>query len=216
MSEISPSSTPSPEVKRQILPLPLQEQLLRCRLILKSPVSALTVWEQLLSAEDRAFLGGNMEDCYRSLGTVGMWMKLKGVSELRASVDLALELDHITSGTHKRLLREIGESETNHVRVLPVWNQDTGELRFGDQVVRRVRSRTRADNIVRILDAFQEDGWPDRIDDPLPGGTDSQRLREAVRTLNQDLEKIRFRADGTGTGIVWETAQTRATPAPGT
>ncbi len=114
------------------------------------------------------------------------------------------------------MLREIGESETNHVRVLPVWNQDTGELRFGDQVVRRVRSRTRADNIVRILDAFQEDGWPDRIDDPLPGGSDSQRLREAVRTLNQDLERIRFRADGTGTGIAWETAQARATPAPGT
>ncbi len=195
------------------LPSPLQEKLLSLRLKLKAAASAHMMWERLLSDEDRASLGGDLETCWRSMGTVGIWMRLRGVSELRAAVDLGLELDHISAADHKWLLREIGESKTSSVRVLPSWNRDTGELQFGGQFVRRIARRMLAANIVLILDAFQKQGWPDRIDDPLPNGPDKQRLREAVRTLNKRLKVIRFRADGTGCGIVWEVAKTHAAPA---
>jgi hypothetical protein len=61
-----------------------------------------------------------------------------------------------------------------------------------------------AKNVVKILDAFQEDGWPKRIDDPLQPSKDQQRLHEAIKRLNDNLDILRFRADGTGQGILWE------------
>ena len=61
----------------------------------------------------------------------------------------------------------------------------------------------------RILAAFEEEGWKERIDDPLPplaGRREANRLRNEVQALNQRLEKpvIRFIMDGTGLGICWE------------
>ena len=59
---------------------------------------------------------------------------------------------------------------------------------------------------MKVLDAFQEDGWPDRIDDPLSPSKDQQRLHETIASLNENmaLPLVHFRADGTGQGIVWE------------
>jgi hypothetical protein len=58
-------------------------------------------------------------------------------------------------------------------------------------------------NIIPILDAFQEEDWPSRIDDPLPGGRDPVRLAGAIRSLNDGLERIEFGKDGSGEGVVW-------------
>ena len=60
-----------------------------------------------------------------------------------------------------------------------------------------------------ILAAFQEEGWPPHLDDPLPpvrDGYPKDRLRDAIRHLNANQKKrlIRFRGDGTGQGILWE------------
>jgi hypothetical protein len=59
-----------------------------------------------------------------------------------------------------------------------------------------------------ILAAFQEDGWPGRIDDPLPwvdGLGPQERLHEAVKGLNrgQLARLLEFRRDGTGEGVTW-------------
>jgi hypothetical protein len=179
------------------------------------------MWHGLLTEEERQCLGGEWEPLWRKKNAVGIWMQLRGVSQARATVDLAKELNLLSEADHRRLLREIGESQTAvdanpamPARDRPVWNRDTSQLHYRGEIVRRVVSPSRASSICRILDAFQEDGWPERIDDPLPGGPGAQRLRETIRTLNKGLAKIRFRADGTSTGIVWEVADTRATPAP--
>ncbi len=86
--------------------------------------------------------------------------------------------------------------------VKPRWNKETHELRFKGQVIRKVRPI--AKNVIRILDAFEEDGWPSRIDDPLAPSPETRRVSETLRTLNEGLDMIRFRADGTGEGIIWE------------
>ena len=57
--------------------------------------------------------------------------------------------------------------------------------------------------------AFQEEGWPAHLDDPLPPlhkGCSKDRLRDAIRHLNANQKNrlIRFRGDGTGQGILWE------------
>ena len=86
----------------------------------------------------------------------------------------------------------------------PIWDRERGELTYRGTVIKRVRSVSVAKNVVRVLDAFQEDGWRDRIDDPLDPSKDQQRLHETIKRLNDNLEIIRFRADGTGQGIRWE------------
>lgn len=60
-----------------------------------------------------------------------------------------------------------------------------------------------------ILDAFQEEGWPRHIDDPLSGACADagKRLRKAIEGLNhQDNKFTIFSADGTGQGVRWRRA----------
>jgi hypothetical protein len=62
-------------------------------------------------------------------------------------------------------------------------------------VIKRIRSLKQAKNVVLILDSFEELGWPERVDDPLPGGSGIdrvERLYEAVKSLNDRLKLIRF------------------------
>jgi hypothetical protein len=96
----------------------------------------------------------------------------------------------------------------------PKWNKERGELRWQRQLARKVVLR--ATNIVAVLDAFEAQGWPFKIKDPLAPPPDphvamkhqrmsnSMRLHETIKTLNDGLRLIRFHADGTGEGISWE------------
>ncbi len=57
--------------------------------------------------------------------------------------------------------------------------------------------------------AFEEEGWPHRIYDPLPpkGETNPKiRLHETIKWLNRNRENplLRFLGDGTGEGLCWE------------
>jgi hypothetical protein len=59
-----------------------------------------------------------------------------------------------------------------------------------------------------VLESFEQQGWPQRIENPLGDewGLDrKERLRETVKSLNEGLKSkgIRFHADGTG-GVRWE------------
>ena len=56
------------------------------------------------------------------------------------------------------------------VEVKPKWDRARQELRLGDAVVKQFK--VPAANQERILAAFEEDGWPVRIDDPLPPSSD--------------------------------------------
>lgn len=88
----------------------------------------------------------------------------------------------------------------------PVWDQDRRELRFGVAVVKRFTQRAGVQEA--ILAAFEEEGWPGRIDDPLPPLPDQDapsRLRSAVNNLNRPRRPspIRFGVCNLGTGIFW-------------
>ena len=89
----------------------------------------------------------------------------------------------------------------------PEWNLALRELSYGGVLVKRFK--TPAPNQVRIIKAFHEEGWPPRIDDPLPPVSDQdsrRRLIDAIRYLNRNQANslIRFHGDGTGRGILWE------------
>lgn len=91
--------------------------------------------------------------------------------------------------------------------VVPVWDRDRQELRVGDQVVKQFKAP--APNQELILSVFQEDGWPVRIDDPLPpsGSRDpKRRLHDTINSLNRchKVFMLRFLGDGRASGIRWE------------
>jgi len=93
-----------------------------------------------------------------------------------------------------------------HKKIAPAWDAERRELRLGLVMVKEFRQP--AKNQETILAAFQEENWPPRIDDPLPGGDNRdarERLHNTVNRLNrQPVRMIRFLLDGTGQGILWE------------
>jgi hypothetical protein len=87
----------------------------------------------------------------------------------------------------------------------PEWDNQRRELKFDGKLVKRLRQR--AENQQRILDEFEEQGWPSRIDDPLPGTSTisrSQRLADTLKRLNKNNQFLIFRRDGTTEGVIWE------------
>jgi hypothetical protein len=93
------------------------------------------------------------------------------------------------------------------VPAVPVWDCDRQELRLGRAVVKRFK--VPAPNQEVILAAFQEEGWPVRIDDPLtplPGQDAKRRLHETITSLNRNQKccLLSFHGDGSGEGVLWE------------
>jgi hypothetical protein len=89
----------------------------------------------------------------------------------------------------------------------PHWQRERRRLSFAGQLVKVYRQV--AFTQVTVLAAFQEEDWPERIDDPLPrapGQDPSRRLADTIKNLNrhQVNRLIRFSADGTGRGVCWE------------
>lgn len=101
-----------------------------------------------------------------------------------------------------------GSAAQNDVREMtPKWDCDRQELRFRHDVVKVFKLNS--PNQATILAAFEEEGWPTRIDDPLPHHSEidpKQRLHDTIKSLNRNQKRrlIRFRGDGTGQGIRWE------------
>jgi hypothetical protein len=126
------------------------------------------------------------------------------VSPERALIDLALSADLLPVGRYESFRKAIDEPVSNRHKQIPVWNDSAGELRLNGELVREVVPR--AKNVRLILNAFQEDGWPIRVDSPLPGGRNSRALREAVRNLKDRITRIEFFCDGKGEGVRWQHA----------
>ena len=90
--------------------------------------------------------------------------------------------------------------------VIPRWETDRRVLSIGEQVVKLFP--VPSPNQEAILAAFQEEGWPSFIYDPLPQLLDQcpkDRLHDAIKRLNahQINGLIRFRGDGTGQRVCW-------------
>jgi hypothetical protein len=89
---------------------------------------------------------------------------------------------------------------------VPHWQSARRELRWVRELVKRYRLP--APNQEMILGALEEEGWPPRIDDPLPrhpGQDSAQRLHDTIKALNrhQVNRLLVFERDGTGEGVQW-------------
>jgi hypothetical protein len=94
-----------------------------------------------------------------------------------------------------------------NVPEVPRWDSETRTLSVGERIVKRFRVPSR--NQETVLAAFEEEGWPRRIDDPLPYRTGLKakyRLHFTIGRLNHSKREqvIRFFGDGTGEGVCWK------------
>lgn len=110
-------------------------------------------------------------------------------------------------GVATRLESALTSTITEAVEARPRWDSELNELRMDQVLIKRFRWQ--AVNQATVLCAFEEEGWPERIDDPLspqPGLDSKNRLHDTIKCLNRGhkIPLIRFRGDGTGQGIIWE------------
>lgn len=90
---------------------------------------------------------------------------------------------------------------------LPRWDRQRRQLRMAGELVKEFKLPS--PNQETILMAFEEDGWPPRIDDPLPPQPQldpRRRLHDTIKALNRKQKNylLRFMGDGSGEGIRWE------------
>ena len=88
----------------------------------------------------------------------------------------------------------------------PRWDSQQRALFLGPRIVKRYARPSQNQELV--LAAFQEEGWPLRVDDPLPPKREldpKRRLNKTIESLNacQENRLIAFHGDGTGAGIRW-------------
>ena len=141
--------------------------------------------------------------CFYRWGAVGIWMKLKRLSQLPAIIDLAYERGLLSEPARQRLLKTIGaKPPAKPPSKLPVWDREEKTLRLGRTRIRTIASLNRATNIVLILDRFQRKSWQ-KIASPLEG----QKLQDAVYSLNKGLKKLRFYACDDGASIAWKVSR---------
>lgn len=89
---------------------------------------------------------------------------------------------------------------------VPRWDGEAGQLWWEEHLIKAFHRP--AVNQELVLAALQEEGWPPRIDDPLPptGDIDPKvRLRDTIKALNRHhLHRIlHFGGDGKGQGVRW-------------
>lgn len=136
---------------------------------------------------------------------IDIYVAKRHVYPLHAVVDLARLAGFMgASPDDLRLLSEIGVGqETVTPDSKPKWCKETRQLLYRGQVVRTIKRPLQAKNIVAVLDMFEAENWPPRINDPLLGGRCQLRLHATVNSLNNGLSMIRFHADGSGEGFAW-------------
>jgi hypothetical protein len=93
----------------------------------------------------------------------------------------------------------------------PRWIAARRQLWLAETLVKQFQKTPRVVGLV--LAAFEEEGWPEWIDDPLrpiPGRREKRRLRNAVHNLNRrlDVPLLHFHTRG-GKRIGWRLVATR-------
>lgn len=191
-------SMPTPAVPK--LSSEAREQFDRFDRLVQPPSVGRRVWQRLFSEAQRRRLGGDVKEAWLKNGTVGMWMKVKRVSHFRALVQLAAALFNMSVAEQEWLLNEAGQ-KTSVVVQLPQWDLKTRALSLDGRILRKYA--VHAKNVCPVLSAFEEEGWPPQVFDPLPGRNNAARLHRTIASLNNGLTAIRFNADGQGTGYTW-------------
>jgi hypothetical protein len=165
-------------------------------------------WEFALPLRHLESLGINKSDL--------RWLVLHGYVTFR---DRARRIQPATNvlacGNPGFIITEAGERSAHaetarkmNVRIgVPRWDAKRRQLSFDGYVVKQFRLP--AGNQEAVLAAFEDEGWPPSVDDPLPflpRRQAKERLHVTIRHLNTHHanQLVRFRGNGTGEAVLWE------------
>jgi hypothetical protein len=89
----------------------------------------------------------------------------------------------------------------------PRWIATARQLWCNGQLVKQFKRPALCQELILI--AFEEEDWPQYIDDPLPGDKNvdaKRRLHDAIKLLNRHhlVRALSFHGDGSGQGVVWK------------
>ncbi|SRR5260221_10666451 len=88
-------------------------------------------------------------------------------------------------------------------RVVPFWDRENQKLWWNGEVIMEFERAATFEE--KLLNAFQDAGWPDRVPNPyLRGHRAKQDAHNACRLLSARQSVIRFRTRNSGQQISWE------------
>ena len=190
-------------VRRSDLPERLRKKLEELEPRVQGVAAATAIWTRHFTAAEQRTLGDDADIAWKNNGrTAGMWAAVREVSRDQAIVQIAYALDWLDTETSDQLIKALGGGTENVSK--PRWLKEKRELWFEGKIVRQIRNASRAKNIIAILDAFEDSGWPTQIDDPVTSGGDSSQRRRTIESLNKDLKRVRFSCAGDGESFRWE------------
>jgi len=167
----------------------------------------------LRSEDRRTFLPiGKLNICRRScfiLTPVGAEFLQSLARELPRSKILAMQTNGHAGNGHAAPAVVAPAPAVPAEPPMPRWDCQRMELCVGGLIVKQYKLP--APNQEMILTAFEEEGWPHRIDDPIPPRHDldpKRRLHDTINSLNRNQKNplLHFLGDGSGQGVRWERA----------
>lgn len=216
--------------KKSDLPHPLNVWSDDCMRRVNHPHSAFTLWNTVLSEEEKRELIRETEKmtplkkrvrkakqnteikhdlkfelvCKHFLA-VDMFKKTRGIDNRElAAVKLGEEIECITPMTAKRLHDALGERSNVLAEDKPSWDRVNGCIMYRGQAVRKIQNRRIPSNHAVLLQRFEENNWDQRIDSP--PDWDNCKLGETLRSLNYRLKCITFEIREGGGIIQWRVA----------
>jgi hypothetical protein len=127
-------------------------------------------------------------------GPINAVLTLRGMN-LFAACARAIEMAELIP--KQTLPPDLSTGSVTAAREVPTWEDIARRLLFQGRVCKQFKRP--APDQEKLLAAFQEECWPDAIDDPLAPG----KLSRTVESLNDRLQHIKFRLNGAGTGVCW-------------
>lgn len=132
--------------------------------------------------------------------------------------DSARPADHRSTPKRAAASRPKPKTGTRR-RSVPHWDATSRTLWFGATLIKEFK--VPAKNQELVLAAFEEQNWPQCIDDPLPpapGIEPKRRLHDTIIRLNRSHKQrlMRFGGNGNGLAVKWRRLprQTRTQSAP--
>jgi hypothetical protein len=206
--------TPRPRMSSAALPTsdPLLSALLKLLAILVQPGQVKAHEQRLVIPRREVQAAGLDEADVRALLMANCVMEWQGNREAESETSPEAELA-LTEDGLARIARRLGQplliaqSDGQDLK-RPQWvllQGGGGELRQGGKLLKRVRHDSLGQR--RVLEGFEQVGWPRWVANPLLGGKGVNRkkvLRDIVRRLNEGQSPLRVRFRVHDGGACWE------------
>ena len=122
------------------------------------------LWEAF-SSREKKILGGSYQNAIKTYKPWEMWQKFYEIPEPVCLIEVGYKLGLIDLATRDEFLREINY-KTKAIKAVktfnnlkPIWKKETGELRYNDELIRKIRRTKNPTNAEAIFNAFHKARW---------------------------------------------------------